>query len=278
MEATANTAQPTRDAWVEQPTLDQLTAHDIWSLRRAFLERLWPSVEGNHVIEIGSGPAHDSLTFAQRGALVTAVDMSQSGLDIAQKIYSDLGLPVQTVQADASDLPFDSGAYDLAFNGGVLEHFTDDCLGDVIDEMIRVVKPGGYVLAFCPNRYNLFYQRHLRRIEHHSYDYERAFTATELRQRFQARGLDTVHVSGVHVHPAPNYLLPPWLPKHHRIEPWCRSCFAWFEKMDYCHRLKSLVGQDFVVWAKVPTALASRQPIVHLTGGPNVRSHHRQAA
>jgi len=267
-----------RDAWSSHPTLKELMRHDIWSLRRGFLEWFWPDVEGLEVLEVGSGPAHDSLTFAQRGAPVTAVDYSQAGLDIAQQIYRDLDLPIRTVRADATDLPFDDARFDLSFNGGVLEHFTDDLLETVIDEMIRVVKPGGCVLAFCPNRYNIFYQTHLRHIQEHAYDFERAFTAGELKERFEARGLTDVHVSGVHVHPAFNYLLPTWLPKYHLIEPISRRCFAWLERLDGCHRLKSLIGQDFVVWGTVRAKVMARRSIVDFGGGPAVRQDVQQAA
>ncbi len=240
------------DAWARRVTLADLTSQDIWWLRRDFLERLWPVVLGRRVIEVGSGPAHDSLTFARRGAHVTAVDHSQAGLDLACRFYGQLGYPLRTAHADIRDLPFRDGRFDIAFNAGVLEHFNDLELEAVIDEMIRVVKPGGQVLAFCPNRYNVFYQTHLRRIRHHPYAFERAFTAGQIRQRFEAKGLTDVTVSGVHVHPAFNYLLPSWLPKFHRIEPLFRRWFAPLEKMNTCHRLKSLIGQDFVVWGTAP--------------------------
>ncbi len=268
----------TRDAWEAQPTLEQLTSHDIWELRRGFIERLFVDVQDMSVVEVGSGPAHDSLTFAQRGGHVTAVDFSRQGLDIAEQIYSGLGLPLRTVQADAMDLPFDDGEFDLAFNGGVLEHFTDEQLEHVIDEMMRVVRPGGLVLAFCPNRYNIFYQANLRRARRHAYDFERAFTAGEVRRRFMARGLIDVRLSGVHVHPAPNYLLPSWLPKHHKIEPLSRKCFGWFERLEGLHRLKSLIGQDFVAWGRVPMRVFQRRSLTGFGGGPAVKTPMRKAA
>lgn len=222
-------------------------------------------------MEVGSGPAHDSLVFAEGGAEVTAVDCLQTGLDMAERFYSRRGLPICAVRADARELPFADGTFDLAFNAGVLEHFPDEQLERVIDQMIRVVKPSGWVLAFCPNRHNLFYQTHLRRVKKHSYHFERALSAGEMRGRFEARGLPSVSLSGVHVRPAPNYLLPSWLPKHHRIEPMCRRCFSWLEKMDRWHRLKSRIGQDFVVWAQVPVRLARRKPLVSLGDGRTIR-------
>ena len=231
------------------------------------LETLWPDVDGLAVAEIGSGPAHDSLTFAERGASVTAVDFCEKGLDAARHIYAAKGFDLRCVHADARDLPLDDDQYDITFNAGVLEHFTDGQLQHVIDEMIRITKPGGHVLAFCPNRHNVFYQKHLRRQADHRYEFERAFTADELRRRLTARGLPNVQLSGVHVHPAFNYLLPRWLPKHHRIEPGMRRAFGWFERMDGLHRLKSIVGQDFVAWAQVPRTFSERQSLAGMRGG-----------
>jgi SAM-dependent methyltransferase len=239
------------DPWQRPLVLSDLTGQDIWWLRRRMLKRLWPSPGGLHVIEVGSGPAHDSLVFAEGGADVTAVDCSADGLALGRRFYGELGLPLRTVQADIRRLPLEDGSFDVAFNAGVLEHFEDADLLAVLAEMVRVVRPGGRVLVFCPNRYNLFYQTHLRRIPRHDYEFERALTADEMRRHFQALGLVDIQVNGVHVHPAPNYLLPAWLPKHHRLEPWCRWCFAWLENRPGWGRFKSLIGQDFVVWAAV---------------------------
>jgi ubiquinone/menaquinone biosynthesis C-methylase UbiE len=261
------------DAWKTLPTLQELKSHAIWGLRRAFLERLWPDVHGWKVLEVGSGPAHDSLTLAERGAHVTALDYSEIGLELANQFYHSLGLPIRTVKADATALPFPDGEFDLAFNAGVLEHFTDSQLEKVIDEMVRVVRPGGYVLAFCPNRYNIFYQHHLRRVTHHAYDFERAFTAAEMRKRFALRGLSEIRLSGVLVHPTLNYLLPSWLPKHHRIEPISRGLFGWLERMQRFHRLKSIIGQDFVIWAPVLPRRGEKKSLAELSGGPDVREH-----
>lgn len=266
------------DPWARGPRLHDLTRHDIWGLRRGFIERLWPQVRGWRVLEAGSGPAHDSLTFAQRGADVTALDCSQAGLSLARQIYRGLRLPIRTVLASADGMPFCDSQFDLAFNGGVLEHFTDLQLESVIDEMARVVRPGGHLLAFCPNRYNIFYQVNLKRARRHAYEFERAFTASEIRRRFRARGLVDIRVSGVHVHPAPNYLLPQWFPKVHRIESWCARCCRSLEQANRWHRLKSLIGQDFVVWARVPGAVKPRQTIAGFTGGPAVLSPTRKAA
>ncbi|NMD27470.1 MAG: class I SAM-dependent methyltransferase [Chloroflexi bacterium] len=47
-------------------------------------------------------------------------------------------------------LPFESGSIDLVFSHEVLEHVQDDQAA--ISEMVRVLKPGGRIVLFCPNR------------------------------------------------------------------------------------------------------------------------------
>ncbi len=257
------------DAWEDKlPTLKDLQSYDIWALRRHFLEKNFPNVSHFKTLEVGSGPGHDSLTFAQRGAEAHALDSSMHGLKHCKDIYKKEKLKITTHHASAEEIPLDDNTFDLTFNAGVLEHFTDEKLETVIDQMIRVTKPGGTILAFCPNKHYFYYQHHLRRIaKNHRYPFERAFTAKQMKQRFQARGLPHIHVSGVHIHPAPNYYLPQWLPKIHKIEPFFRFCFRWLENYNGLHQLKSLASQDFVVWGTKPEQLEKPLSFKQLTPG-----------
>ncbi len=260
------------EPWNQTPELENLARQDIWELRREFVNRLYSQVETFQVIDIGSGPGHDSLIFAQNGARVTALDYSYKALKLAKELYQRMGLPIRTIRADAGNIPLDRDIFDIAFSAGVLEHFTDRELEKVIDDMIRVVKPGGSILAFCPNRYNIFYQHHLKYIKRHRYEFERAFTAGEMCRRFECRGLKILRVSGIHVHPAVNYFLPEALPKYHRIEPAMRYCFSGLEKFDGLDRFKSLIGQDFVIVAEVPEKVVRKDTILNLSGGKVVRA------
>jgi ubiquinone/menaquinone biosynthesis C-methylase UbiE len=167
----------TPDRWDLSCELQNLTRQDIWELRKGFFEHHWSEINGMKVLEVGSGPGHDSLSLARRGAAITAVDYSVNALTLAQKYYGEQGLSITTVCCDAMYLPYRPGSFDFVFNAGVLEHFDDDSLERVLHEMVRVVRRGGWVLAFCPNRYNVFYQYHLKHTRHRQYEYERAFGA-----------------------------------------------------------------------------------------------------
>ncbi len=52
--------------------------------------------------------------------------------------------------AAGESLPLPSGTFDLILSHEVIEHMQDDQAA--VREMIRVVKPGGRIVLFCPNR------------------------------------------------------------------------------------------------------------------------------
>ena len=57
--------------------------------------------------------------------------------------------PLANVAAGES-LPYPDGSFDLVLSHEVIEHVQDDRLSAV--EMVRVLKPGGRAIIFCPNR------------------------------------------------------------------------------------------------------------------------------
>lgn len=54
------------------------------------------------------------------------------------------------ISAAGERLPFPSGSFDAILSHEVIEHVQDDRLA--ISEMVRVLRPGGRILLFCPNR------------------------------------------------------------------------------------------------------------------------------
>lgn len=51
-------------------------------------------------------------------------------------------------------LPFPSNSFDLILSNEVIEHVTDD--RQAVQEMVRVLKIGGRIVLFCPNRWYPF--------------------------------------------------------------------------------------------------------------------------
>ncbi|MFZ0216633.1 MAG: class I SAM-dependent methyltransferase [Candidatus Dormiibacterota bacterium] len=59
--------------------------------------------------------------------------------------------PGKVVCAAGEHLPFRDGAFDAVLSNEVIEHVRDDRAA--VAEMVRVLRPGGRAIIFCPNRW-----------------------------------------------------------------------------------------------------------------------------
>jgi ubiquinone/menaquinone biosynthesis C-methylase UbiE len=103
----------------------------------------WPANPFAEALEIGSGTGYVSLNLLQLGAIerLVATDISRGMLDALAGSASRLGLEVETVSAEAENLPFDDERFDLVFGHAILHHIPD--LARALAEMRRVLRPGG---------------------------------------------------------------------------------------------------------------------------------------
>jgi len=104
------------------------------------------------ILEVGSGAA--SIAFSiLKGKKIRFVTVDNN-IDILKKIRSNakkLGLHIDVVCADAFKLPFKQGAFDTTFSQGLLEHFNDKNISELIKEKLRVASNS--VLFSVPNNY-----------------------------------------------------------------------------------------------------------------------------
>ena len=105
-------------------------------------------------LEIGAGTGYFTLNLMRAGVIAeaTATDISPGMLRRLEASAAELGLAVETVPAEASDLPFADESFDLVLGHAVLHHLPD--LERAFAELARVLRPGG-TLAFCgePSRH-----------------------------------------------------------------------------------------------------------------------------
>ncbi|MDW8065740.1 MAG: class I SAM-dependent methyltransferase [Anaerolineae bacterium] len=75
------------------------------------------------------------------------------GLDIEESYLREAqarGLRL-LVAAAAEALPYPDNTFDIVLSHEVIEHVADD--RQAVAEMVRVLRPGGRILLFCPNRW-----------------------------------------------------------------------------------------------------------------------------
>jgi SAM-dependent methyltransferase len=92
---------------------------------------------GTEVLEIGSGPGHVADLLTKAGANVTGVDFSSDMVKVAQSSHPDITFQ----QADAEQLPFETGSFDAVVANFVVHHLARPEV--VFSEVNRVLKPGG---------------------------------------------------------------------------------------------------------------------------------------
>ena len=108
-------------------------------------------VAGDRVLDIGAGPGRFTIELARIGADVTVADISPGQLALNEQRVSAEGLEervTERVVADVLDLGhWADGAFDVTVCfGGPLSYILDGA-DRAVAELVRVTKPGGYVLV-----------------------------------------------------------------------------------------------------------------------------------
>jgi SAM-dependent methyltransferase len=107
---------------------------------------------GESVLDAGCGEGVLAWYLAERGAVVTAMDISKPNLENAQAFLEKKGVlnRVRLVRGDAENLPFPDASFDWVVSSHVLEHLPDFDKG--LAEIRRVTKRRAVVaLPTCLN-------------------------------------------------------------------------------------------------------------------------------
>jgi glycosyltransferase involved in cell wall biosynthesis/ubiquinone/menaquinone biosynthesis C-methylase UbiE len=114
---------------------------------------------GEEVLEIGGGMGTDLAQFARHGARVTDVDLSSGHLTLAKENFLVRGLEGRFVQHDAETLQFPDNTFDVVYSNGVLHHTPNT--RRVVNEIFRVLKPGGRAIVMVYAEDSLHYWRNI---------------------------------------------------------------------------------------------------------------------
>lgn len=115
-------------------------------------------------LELGCGTGFFTLNLKLAGVLDSGsvTDLSPGMVEVAQQNARALGFEVEGRVADAEQLPYDDGEFDLVIGHAVLHHIPD--VEVALREVLRVLKPGGrFVFAGEPTRHGDYVARRLSR-------------------------------------------------------------------------------------------------------------------
>lgn len=97
-------------------------------------------------LDLGCGTGFHIPTLLDLGWTVTGIDLSSDQLRIARERAGDRA---ELLLADAADLPFDDGAFDLVLS--TFTHTDVDDFGVVVGEAVRVLRPDGHLVYLGPH-------------------------------------------------------------------------------------------------------------------------------
>ncbi|MFQ5709113.1 MAG: class I SAM-dependent methyltransferase [bacterium] len=105
---------------------------------------------GKKLLEVGCGVGIDLLRFAKGGAQVTGVDLAEQSIELARKNFELHDQKGEFVLGNGENLEFEDNTFDVVYAHGVIQYTANGQA--MVDELHRVVKPGGEVIMMVYNR------------------------------------------------------------------------------------------------------------------------------
>lgn len=99
------------------------------------------SSAGKRVLEIGVGLGADHQRFAQAGADLYGIDLTQRAVEHTRARLADYDLASRLTVGDAEQLDFPDEFFDVVYSWGVLHHSPDT--PRAVSEVHRILKKGG---------------------------------------------------------------------------------------------------------------------------------------
>ncbi len=221
---TDSAASPLRSLY-EDPTVVVASGLDRARRQLALLEPLLDQAAASRrrlrILDVGCGDGAATALLADRahGHTVVGADWSQMALERARA----RGMTLVRATLDGGGLPVADRALDVVVFSEVIEHLVDT--DAALDELVRVLRPGGSLLLSTPNLaawFNrglllagvqpVFSEVSLRRIYgrpgREVVGHLRLFTRAALLGLLRGHGLDIVAVRGAAYHDTPRLLRP----------------------------------------------------------------------
>jgi SAM-dependent methyltransferase len=157
----------------------------------------------SRVLEVGAGGSHTLGAVAKRlECRAYGIEPDWAGVFATGRLADQEGATIDMICGDGFALPFADDSVDFVYSLGLIEHFPDIESARLVNEHVRVCRPGGNVLISVPNWFNLPHTvSKWIKGENYKYYPERSYTSRKLCKVMVASGLRIIATDG---------LLPLW--------------------------------------------------------------------
>ncbi|MEK6580364.1 MAG: methyltransferase domain-containing protein, partial [Bdellovibrionota bacterium] len=155
---------------------------------------------GAQILHAGCGSGQVDTDIAARVS-ITGLDISVNALNFFRRTLQGKG---KVLHGSIFQIPLPDQAMDGIYNLGVMEHFSETEIHQILKEFRRVLKPGGRVIAFWPPEFGLsvlffkaltwFFKTILRRqkVKFHPDEITRVRSRRHVTEIFKNEGFDIV--------------------------------------------------------------------------------------
>ncbi|MGE3724342.1 MAG: class I SAM-dependent methyltransferase [Candidatus Sericytochromatia bacterium] len=116
--------------------------------------------KGKKVLDIGCGNGYVLSKYAQEGANVTGIDITETAIDLCKKRFDFMNLNGVFQVENAESLPFEDNTFDCVCSMGVLHHTPNPT--KAIEEIYRILKPNGRLIVMFYHKNSFYYRWKLR--------------------------------------------------------------------------------------------------------------------
>jgi SAM-dependent methyltransferase len=142
------------------------------------------AVRGRRVLDFACGPGVTSAWLAQRGAIVTGIDISPASIDTARRLAAQTGLAIELIAGELTSGTFPPSSFDAIVGRYALHHVDLTVIAPIFDAILVPGGIGGFVETMGLNPLLNFSRRRLAGragVASYGSDDERPLTGTDLR-------------------------------------------------------------------------------------------------
>jgi 2-polyprenyl-3-methyl-5-hydroxy-6-metoxy-1,4-benzoquinol methylase len=112
----------------------------------------------SNILEIGCGSGRFTIPLLRKGHQVTGTEVSIKNLEELRHFAENEKLDSKLILKETSfEEPFLENKFDLAILGNVMHHFNPIKKQQILENIIKSLKPGGQIVIFEPNALFPFY-------------------------------------------------------------------------------------------------------------------------
>lgn len=123
-----------------------------------YLANKWLSLGYKNVLDLGAGLGRHSILFAKQGFNVSAIDLSDYGMNNLREWADKENLNIDIKTGDMMALPYAGNSFDCVFSYHVISHTDSAGAKKVISEMERVLRKGGEIYTSMCSKDSLMYK------------------------------------------------------------------------------------------------------------------------